>query len=457
MPQAPKSRKAVITNATIRSLRAGDSDWFVRDATIRGFQVKVPPTGKSIFQVEARLGGKGKVKKFKIGNVQDTTLAEARASAVTALGKIRSGVDPLQEKRALLHEGKTLKLLIEDYYHSRNLKPRTLKDYGIIAEKRFSPWLDRRVVDITKHEIRDWYIRGRQTPTQTEQAYRFLNALMTYAKGLEIITQNPCHLVTDARMRYSIKKKTSHIEVNEDLTKFFIALKDYSFNKDSERVSRDLILLILTTGLRSMEARSLEWKNVNFNRKTFIIPDPKNRRPHTVPMTPLTYAMFRYREEHKEKSKYVFRIKGKSKSGYVTDFQKTLTNICTKAEIDIVTPHDLRRTFATVLNTLQVGYADVKQLMNHKARDITAGIYIQPDLNNLRQTLIRVVCFYDRKIPYFPQGMMMAENVIASQYTTGVLRACIYNSGEAPLPEEFDPTAEDPDYIRYAEDSFWEG
>ncbi len=456
MPPKTQSRNVVITNATIRSLKAGDSDWFIRDSSIAGFQIKVPPSGNAIYQVEARLGGTGKVKKFKIGSIQDTPLPKAKTEALIALKKIRSGIDPLQEKHALLHEGKTLNELIEDYYHARDLKDRTLRDYRYIASRRFAHWLDRRVVDITKHEIRDWYIRGRGTPTQTEQAYRFLNALMTYAKGLEIITENPCHLVTDGKMRYTIRKKDTHIEVNQDLSKFLIALKDYQFNKDSERVSRDLILLILTTGLRSIEARSLEWANVNFDRKTFTIPDPKNKRPHTVPMNQFTYALFRYREEYSEGSRYVFRIKGESKSGYMTDFQKTLTNICNKAEVDNVTPHDLRRTFATVLNTLGVGYADIKQLMNHKARDITADIYIQPDIGGLRRTLQRVVDFYDRKVPCFDQGMPMGEGLIASRYTTGTLRYLVYGRG-MPLPEELkNATDEDPGYIRESERDYWE-
>ena len=42
-----------------------------------------------------------------------------------------------------------------------------------------------------------------------------------FAKGLEIIKENPCHLVTDTKVRYSIKTRQSHIEVNTDIAKFF--------------------------------------------------------------------------------------------------------------------------------------------------------------------------------------------------------------------------------------------
>ncbi len=439
-----------ITATTLRNLRPVDKDWFIRDSSQSGFQIKIPPSGKAVYQVEARLGGTGKVKKFKIGNVQDVSLGDARARATDALDKIRSGIDPLSVKRAQLHEGKTLRQLIELYFESRHLKERTKRDYKIIADRRFARWINTRVTNITKHEVRDWYAQGRNVPTQTEQAYKFLNSLMVFAMGLEIISQNPCSLVTNAGMRFSIRARTSHIEVNNDIGKFCKALTDLRFYRDSEKVARDIIVLILTTGLRSVEARTLRWSDIDFERKVIKIADTKNGRPHTVPMVPLTYSMLRYREENKEGSRYVFRMRGETKTGHIIDFQKTLSAICKKAEVSNVTPHDLRRTFATVLNSLNVGYADVKQLLNHKAQDITAGIYIQPDIEKLRSILGSVVNFYDSKIPFYA----LAQG--CSQYTQGTLRFCLYNKGELTPVILDDPTEEDPGYIRQAEHDLWE-
>ena len=97
--QAKKSRKISITPTAISKLKAGEKDYVVRDTTLRGFQIKVPPKGELVYQVEARLGGKGAVKKFKIGNVKSLPLDTARKNASIALQNIRSGIDPLIEKR----------------------------------------------------------------------------------------------------------------------------------------------------------------------------------------------------------------------------------------------------------------------------------------------------------------------------------------------------------------------
>jgi integrase len=48
----------------------------------------------------------------------------------------------------------------------------------------------------------------------------------------------------------------------------------------------------------------------------------------------------------------------------------------------------LRRTFASIVNMLgdSISYFTVKQLLNHKTADVTAG-YIQHDMNKLRQAI----------------------------------------------------------------------
>ena len=97
-----------ITKSTLQTLKPRDKEWFVKDTQQKGFQIKILPSGSTIYQVESRMGGTGRVKKFKIGRVQDIELADARDRASEALDKIRSGIDPLEEKRKLIHEGMTL-------------------------------------------------------------------------------------------------------------------------------------------------------------------------------------------------------------------------------------------------------------------------------------------------------------------------------------------------------------
>ncbi|MDB5492112.1 MAG: hypothetical protein JWO78_1961 [Micavibrio sp.] len=441
-----------ITESLLKALSTKPASFVLCDAEQKGFQVKGYPSGHMVYQVEARLGGTGANKKFKLANYADIPLLEARERARGALDFIRQGIDPLQQKRKRTHEGMSLKDLIDDYLSKRALKPRTVQDYRYFASHQFRPWLNRRVSDITSHEVLDWYHRGASSPTHTEGGFRFLNSLMRYAIALEVISQNPCEKVTLSGMRYRIKRRKTHVEVNTDLSKFITALATKPYQRDSEKVARDCILLILITGLRSQEARAIQWKHVDFERRCFTIPDPKNHEDHTIPFTLLINSIFRFRWENRTKSPYVFRLLNDKKSPYVTNFQKTLNNICTLAKVPRVTPHDVRRTFATLLNSEDVGYADLKMLMNHKSKDITAGVYIQPDINKLRVILNKLCWRLDLMFPFF-----LVENGY-SPYAKDTLSSYIYGRGN-PIPSpvsEADHYRNDPTAIILEEMDFFD-
>jgi len=221
-----------------------------------------------------------------------------------------------------------------------------------------------------------------------------------------------------------------------------------------------VILLIITTGLRSEEARALKWENVDLRKErlAFIIPDTKNGLDHTVSITPLSYSMLLYRKEHGEGSEYVFRIKesSKAKSGYVTNIKKTLGNICRLAEIPVVTVHDLRRTFATVLNLVGVGLIDGHKLMNHKSKDMTVQ-YTQAEVEHLRDIYMRVVDFYDLKIDYFKRVRVTGDDPDGvpswtSGYAIGTLNHVLYGRGGIAHQFTNDPTGE---WKRATDESRW--
>src|SRR5690606_30046060 len=121
-----------------------------------------------------------------------------------------------------------------------------------------------------------------------------------------VIDTNPCEKIKTLGIAYATNKRNSHVPMG-DLERFMTAFLRYPYRRDSQRVARDVMLLILLTGLRPNEAATLKWSNVDFERKRIVLLNTKNGTDHIVPMTNLTYALFRYREAHAEKSSYVFR------------------------------------------------------------------------------------------------------------------------------------------------------
>ncbi|RLA10769.1 MAG: integrase, partial [Gammaproteobacteria bacterium] len=62
------------------------------------------------------------------------------------------------------------------------------------------------------------------------------------------------------------------------------------------------------------------------------------------------------------------------------------------------TLHDLRRTFITIAESLDISAYALKRLLNHKmTNDVTAG-YIITDVERLREPMQRITEFFVRKL-----------------------------------------------------------
>ncbi|MCF7982685.1 MAG: tyrosine-type recombinase/integrase, partial [Pseudomonadales bacterium] len=122
--------------------------------------------------------------------------------------------------------------------------------------------------------------------------------------------------------------------------------------------------------------------------------DTKNKEPHRLPMSTFLYDLLKRRSDAKECA-WVF-------PSPMTDshLQEPKTAVAKVAELANVpfTLHDLRRTFITIAESLDIpGYA-LKRLLNHKdPNDVTAG-YIISDVERLREPMQRITDFIVAKI-----------------------------------------------------------
>jgi integrase len=152
---------------------------------------------------------------------------------------------------------------------------------------------------------------------------------------------------------------------------------------DNAEMWRDYFLLVLLTGLRRYEAVSLEWSSVDLTSKTFTIHNTKNRELHALPMSNFLYDLF-LRRRLASKSNFVFP--GKSITGHMVEPRKAMLKVAELAGVSF-TIHDLRRTFITTAESLDISAYSLKKLLNHKmSNDVTAG-YIVSDVERLRKPM----------------------------------------------------------------------
>ncbi|MEN9450085.1 MAG: hypothetical protein RJA83_699 [Pseudomonadota bacterium] len=355
------------------------------DDLLKGFGVRTTSGGSKAFFVEKLV--KGKLARITLGRYPELTVEMARKEAQKILGQIATGLDPLAEKRSSKLKKITLENIFNDYLEARkSLKAKTLYDYKRVVTVAFNKWRHKPFTFITKDEIakKHTLLGEKNGKAYADQAMRVLRALLNFAsakyedaQGRSLLPENPVKRLSQTRAWYKVEKRTTYIKSHE-LSAWYQGVMQLS-----NITLRDYLLLIIMTGLRRQEAAQLKWEQVDFKDKTLKITDTKNHQAHTLPLSDYLYQLLLIRTKNKINN-YVFP--GAGVGGYIIEPRKQMVKVIKISGIHF-TIHDLRRTFITIAESLDIAAYALKRLMNHKMNnDVTAG-YIMNDIERLRKPM----------------------------------------------------------------------
>jgi integrase len=185
---------------------------------------------------------------------------------------------------------------------------------------------------------------------------------------------NPVLILSQARAWYRERRRQTLVTAL-DLPmwwKAVMAEPDYS---------RDFLLTALFTGMRRGELMKLRWDNVDLQARTLHLPTTKNGDPLNLPLSAFLADLLTKRKEQSEGSPWVFP--GPGKNGHLVETKKFLLRVTTGSGVSF-TLHDLRRTFITIAESLDVPYYALKRLLNHRANGDVTGGYIVVNAERLR-------------------------------------------------------------------------
>lgn len=366
---------------------------FYRDSELLGFGLRVGKTAKVYF-AEAKLHGKTVRKSIARHNV--VSLDDARSQAKSYLAEISRGKNPHDEEKARKAKLVTLAEVLENYIEARgNLMRSTIQDYRHTFDAYLHDWLKKPAIEISKDMVELKFRKISQTsPSQANKTMRNFRAVMNYAimkyedsNGDSIFRHNPVIRITQLRAWHRAVRKNTLIK-HYDLAPWYQAVMSLSNDSiaPNREVVKDFLLLVLFTGLRRNEAAKLTWNRVDLRDKTIVIKDTKNHTDHTLPLTDFLYDLLTKRKAE-AKTKYVFP--NETNTGYMTDPKKQIANVIKESGVNFST-HDLRRTFITIAESLDISAYALKRLLNHKmTNDVTAG-YIISDVERLRVPMQKI-------------------------------------------------------------------
>lgn len=374
------------------------------DTSVPGLGVCVGAGGTKTYFVEKRL--KGKTRRVTIGKHGAWVPETVRERARELLVSIDKGIDPNAVKAEQKARATTLAIVFEQFKQARKLRATTERVYTSSMTRCFPDWLDKSITDISKDMVEqryhkllntDWQ-RGTNGVAQAHQSMRILRAVLNYAgaiyedsHGKSILPENPVKRLSQANIWQKVPDRESSIQPTQ--------LKDWyqAVIKLDNDIVRDYLLLCLFTGLRRNEAAKLKWNDVDFDAKTLKIPaeNSKNHLEHRLPLSDFLFELLDQRSRvpnigKKGLSPYVFPGDG-VKSGHLVEFRNDIAKVTKASSIKFMV-HDLRRSFLTYAEMLDIPHYALKKLANHKTTDIT-GRYIQADVERLRQPIQLITNF----------------------------------------------------------------
>ncbi|MGE0278764.1 MAG: tyrosine-type recombinase/integrase [Nitrospiraceae bacterium] len=375
-----------LTKQSLKSLEPPASGYTLHwDSELRGFGVRITASGQKSYILQRRI--KGRSHRLTICRVEDLAPDEARKRAEDFVGEIAKGKDPVAEMRRERLESKTLEEALTEYVENKDLKPRTVADMRKVIERLLKPWLRKPLTSITPEMVSQLHRRlGKSSSAQANLAFKYLRAIYNYAtskyldsEGSPIVISNPVARLSKDKSWHRVDRRQTVIKPRE-LSAWYQGVITLPAN------ARDYLLFVLFTGLRAGEAATLEWVNVDLTEKSFRVPDTKNRTTHELPLSDFLHQMLSEKNSHR-RNEFVFH--GLHGKGHIACVGSAIRQVTKLSEVKFCL-HDLRRTFATTAEGLNISTYAVKRLLNHvQVGDVTSG-YIVRDVERLRKPMQQI-------------------------------------------------------------------
>ena len=342
-----------LTDARVKALMPRNATRDIRDATLRGFGVRVLPSGRKRRFVHCQHRGE-RVWKI-VGDAAAMSVADARSGATEMLAAIRRGENPDPAES-----------LFEDFArtvferHARVWKTGTLAvNRGYLKNQLLPHFAGRPVAEIDRPEVVAWFASLRATPAAADRSLPVLSVIMREAEamGLRPEGANPCRGIR----RYRRKGRERFLS-DEEVRRLSRTLAAHG---EHSPLPAAAIRLLLLTGCRKGEVLTLRWSD--YREGHLFLRDSKTG-PRTVW---LSSPARRILDGLERSGPWVFprpRGKGPRRDFWLHEFWD---RVRADAGLRDVRIHDLRHTHASIALKNGESVLAIARLLGHRSPETT--------------------------------------------------------------------------------------
>lgn len=404
------------------------SEYIVYDSSQnppRGFAVRVGKTSKR-YIVQRKVGEK--ITKRVVAGCSDMTLDEARDKArigIQASVKYIEGPTKIDRQKTV--DELTLADCFESYiaHLKGRLPPAKQNSFKSLANgwKKFADWEAKTVRSISaKMALARFDVIAGSDRTAAEAAS--CRALAAVGKAVEFEAHHaaganrPASLVYNLftilkteqrfRSRAALEQEYKRKGIRNPMDPLGKWLAAVWGKKAANPTGADYLNFTLLWGMRRGGSCKVKWRHritdieardssfVDLKNKRLFVFDTKNRMDHELPLGPCAMELLTRRHEDSQReagppTKWVFPARSPaSKTGHYSDPRILMEAAREEAGIDLLRPHDLRRTFGRIAEDLGFLPNTIKRPLNHSALSDATSRYTDQTWRRLQDRMVRV-------------------------------------------------------------------
>lgn len=369
-----------------------------------GLGVRVSAQGRKSWIFMYRYEKKSRM--MTLGVYPSMSVAEAHKSHGKALFDVEKGQDPgarLVEKKREDRSAPTVENLKKEYLQKwAKTHKRTWREDDRMLEKDVIPkWGKRKAESIKRRDVIRLLdgIVERGAPIVANRVLEIVRKMFNFGIEQDAVAINPC-----AGVRAPGKETQRERVLSEDEIRSYWEGLDKA---DMAPATRVALKLLLVTAQRRGEVATAE--KSEFDKDWWTIPGEKSKNglSHRVPLSFLAVKLVREAIKLSGDSPYLFPSLQTSKSITPGSLTKAISNNREVLGADRFTPHDLRRTAASLMTGAGIDRLVVKKILNHADRDVTA-VY---DRHSYDQEKQRAMKTWGRKLGNILEGKKQSKIV----------------------------------------------
>jgi integrase len=324
---------------------------------IRGFAVRVTARGTKAFVMH--VVANGTERRVTIGTWPSWAVEEARKEAKKIAAKAELGDDPAEQRRE--ERGRQTVNQLADMFlqdHVAFKRPETIAQYRDIVKRVLRPTLGRRQIKtIEQVDIRRLHhtISARGAAFMANRVLSVASIMFKFAMKRGLCTGNPA-----ADIERNEEPHRERYLTEPELQRLHTALTAHE-----DQNFADLVRLLLLTGSRLGETLRAEWSDVNLGTATWVKPVTKQKRRHTVRLSPRALKVLQDLDDRRRPG--AVKVFNLTKRQVRYRFERLLE----AAEITSFRKHDLRHSYASAVLSKGYDLNVIGKLLGHSNPAVT--------------------------------------------------------------------------------------